>query len=171
MDQTAFMNHNKVSIQGASSRDIAEVARLYNAYREFYGEAPDEARALEYIRDRIALASAQLHGQPPAAQYFLAWTDADGGRRAVGFMHLIPSTNTLAMRPIWFLEDLYVEPSARRMGIAAALLLHAEKFARSNGAERLTLATAHDNAAAQALYRKHGYIREDHLWYFHRLLD
>ena len=31
-------------------------------------------------------------------------------------MHLMPSTNTLAMRPIWFLEDLYVDargPAAR----------------------------------------------------------
>jgi ribosomal protein S18 acetylase RimI-like enzyme len=74
------------------------------------------------------------------------------------------------MRPIWFLEDLYVEPSARRKGIAAGLLKYAEEFARSTGAERLTLATAHDNEAAQAVYRKLGYLREEHFWYFHRLL-
>ena len=165
------MSESNVSIQAASSRDIPELARLFNAYREFYGEAPDQARALEFIRDRVAVASSQLQGQPPVAQYYLAWTDSAGGRRAIGFMHLIPSANTLAMRPIWFLEDLYVEPSMRRSGIAAALLRHAEEFARSNGAERLTLATAHDNTAAQALYRKLGYIREEHFWYFHRVLE
>jgi ribosomal protein S18 acetylase RimI-like enzyme len=165
------MSDRNVSIQAASSRDISELARLFNAYREFYGEAPDPARALEFVRDRVAAASSQLEGQPSVARYYLAWTDWDGGRRAVGFMHLIPSANTLAMRPIWFLEDLYVEPSMRRSGIAAALLRHAEEFARSSGAERLTLATAHDNAAAQALYRKLGYVREEHFWYFHRLLD
>jgi ribosomal protein S18 acetylase RimI-like enzyme len=165
------MSDGNVSIQAASSRDISELVRLFNGYREFYGETPNEERALEFIRDRVLVASGQAEGQPPVAKYYLAWTDSGGSRRAVGFMHLIPSTNTLAMRPIWFLEDLYVEPSARRSGIAAALLRYAEEFARSAGAERLTLATAHDNAAAQALYRKHGYIREDHLWYFHRLLD
>jgi ribosomal protein S18 acetylase RimI-like enzyme len=169
--QAKFMSDREVSIQAASSQDISELVRLFNAYRKFYGEAPDEAHVREYIADRVVVSS-QLEGEPPAAKYFLAWTDSGGGgRRAVGFMHLIPSTNTLAMRPIWFLEDLYVETSVRRSGIAAALLRYAEEFARRNGAERITLATAHDNAAAQALYRKLGYIREEHFWYFHRLLD
>jgi len=164
------MDESNVSIQLASARDISEVARMYNAYREFYGQVADEARARAFIRDRITLASAQPAGQHSVPQYFLAWTDSESGRRAVGFMHLIPSTNTLVMRPIWFLEDLYVEHSARRKGVATAFLEYAEQFARRTGAERLTLATAHDNAAAQGLYRKLGYIREEHFWYFHRLL-
>jgi ribosomal protein S18 acetylase RimI-like enzyme len=165
------MNQNGVSIQRASARDIPEVTRLFIAYRVFYGEAPDESRALAFIHDRISLANTQPPGQFAVAQYFLAWMPNAQDRKAVGFMHLIPSTNTLSMRPIWFLEDLYVDPPARRKGIATALLRHAEEFARSSGAERLTLATAHDNVAAQCVYRKLGYIREEHFWYFHRLLD
>jgi ribosomal protein S18 acetylase RimI-like enzyme len=82
----------------------------------------------------------------------------------------MPSTNTLVMRPIWLLEDLYVDPSARGLGVATSLLRYAEDFARSTGAERLTLATAHDNLTAQHIYKKLGYVREDHFWYFHRLL-
>jgi len=164
------MNKSDLSIQIASGRDVSEVVRLFNAYREFYGEAPDEARAFTFIRDRIALASAQPTGQFSVAQYFLAWMQTAQGRRTVGFMHLMPSTNTLAMRPIWFLEDLYVDPSARRQGVATAFLRHAEEFARSTGAERLTLATAHDNIAAQSVYRKLGYVREEHFGIFHRLL-
>jgi len=65
---------------------------------------------------------------------------------------------------------LYVDPSVRGKGIATAFLKHAEEFARRTGAERLTLATAHDNLAAQSIYRKLGYIREEHFWIFHRLL-
>ena len=164
------MNESNLSIQLASNRDISEVVRLYIAYRVFYGEAPDEARALTFIRDRITLASAQAPGQFSMAQYFLAWANFGQGRKAVGFMHLMPSTNTLAMRPIWFLEDLYVEPFARRKGVATAFLQYAEEFARRTGAERLTLATAHDNVAAQGVYHKLGYLREEHFWYFHRLL-
>jgi ribosomal protein S18 acetylase RimI-like enzyme len=75
------------------------------------------------------------------------------------------------MRPIWLLEDLFVAPEARRQGVAAALMRHAEAFARRTGAERLTLATAHDNLNAQALYQLLGYRREEHFWYFHLLLD
>jgi ribosomal protein S18 acetylase RimI-like enzyme len=136
---------------------VTELSRLYIAYRVFYGEAPEHERATAFIRDRLTQSS---------GRYFLAWN----GDTAVGFMHLMPSTNTLAMRPIWLLEDLYVDVSARSRGVATALLSYAEAFARGNGAERITLATAHDNQAAQHIYRKLGYVREEHFWYFHRLL-
>jgi GNAT superfamily N-acetyltransferase len=164
------MNDRSLSIQTASSRDIPELVRLFNAYREFYEQPPDEPRVLAFICERIAHAE-KPPGEVPVAQYFLAWTGSAGARKAVGFMHLIPSANTLAMRPIWFLEDLYVEASMREQGVATALLRHAEAFARNTGAERLTLATAHDNAPAQAAYGKAGYVREEYFWYFHRLLD
>lgn len=144
-------------IEAVSAADVKELIRLYIAYRVFYSEAPDQERAAAFIRDRVPQSS---------ARYFLAWI----GINAIGFMHLMPSTNTLAMRPIWFLEDLYVDASARGQGVATALLSYAEGFARGTGAERLTLATAYDNLAAQHIYQKLGYVREDHFLYFHRLL-
>ena len=144
-------------IEAASSGDLAELTRLYVAYRIFYGEAAEEERAEEFIRERV------LHS---AGRYFLAWQE----QAAIGFMQLMPSTNTLAMRPIWFLEDLFVDPQARNHGVASALLSFAESFARDTGAERLTLATAHDNRAAQHIYEKLGYLREEHFLYFHRVL-
>jgi ribosomal protein S18 acetylase RimI-like enzyme len=115
-------------------------------------------RATAFICDRVTQSS---------GRYFVARNDNSS---AIGFMHLLPSTNTLAMRPIWFLEDRCVDVSARGQGIATALLGSAEEFARSTGAERLTLATAHDNLAAQHIYKKMGYVREEHFAYFHRLL-
>jgi ribosomal protein S18 acetylase RimI-like enzyme len=145
-------------IEAASTADLPDLSRLYIAYRVFYGEAPEEQRAAAFIRDRVT--------QSPG-RYFLAWSDHSS---AIGFMHLMPSTNTLAMRPIWFLEDLYVDVPARGQGVATALLSYAENFARKTGAERLTLATAHDNLAAQHVYKKLGYVREEHFLYFHRLL-
>jgi ribosomal protein S18 acetylase RimI-like enzyme len=145
-------------IRAATTEDLPELTRLYVAYRVFYGEAPEEEGAAAFILDRLRQSS---------ARYFLAWNGGD----AIGFMHLMPSANTLAMRPIWLLEDLYVDESARGQGVATTLLTHAEAFARSTGAERLTLATAHDNLAAQHIYKKLGYVREDHFLYFHRLLE
>jgi ribosomal protein S18 acetylase RimI-like enzyme len=144
-------------IEAASVADLNDLVRLYIAYRLFYGEAPEQERAAAFIRDRVTQSS---------GRYFVAWN----GDNAIGFMHLMPSTNTLAMRPIWLLEDLYVDVSARGQGVATALLSYAEAFARGTGAERLTLATAHDNLAAQHIYQKLGYVREEHFFYFHRLL-
>ncbi len=154
---THYTNPMAWRIEAASAADVNELVRLYVAYRVFYGEDPAQEIAGDFIRDRVTQSS---------GRYFLAWNEDC----AIGFMHLMPSTNTLAMRPIWFLEDLYVDVSARGQGVATALLSYAEAFARGTGAERLTLATAHDNLAAQHIYKKLGYVREEHFWYFHRLL-
>jgi ribosomal protein S18 acetylase RimI-like enzyme len=145
-------------IEVASTSHLTELLRLYIAYRVFYGEAAEDERAAAFIRDRV---------ERSAGRYFLAWDESSS---AIGFMHLMRSTNTLAMRPIWLLEDLYVDVTARGQGVATALLRYGEEFARSSGAERLTLATAHDNLAAQHIYKKLGYVREEHFLYFHRLL-
>jgi GNAT superfamily N-acetyltransferase len=145
-------------IEAASTSHLTELLRLYIGYRVFYGEAAEDERAAAFIRDRV---------ERSAGRYFLA---RDESSSAIGFMHLMPSTNTLAMRPIWLLEDLYVDVAARGQGVATALLRYAEEFARSTGAERLTLATAHDNLSAQQIYKKAGYVREEQFLYFHRLL-
>jgi GNAT superfamily N-acetyltransferase len=100
-------------IQAASTANVPELSRLYIAYRVFYGEAPEEQRATAFIRDRDTQSS---------GRYFLAFARSSTRRSAMGFMHLMPSTNTLAMRPIWFLEDLYVDTSARGQGVATAKL-------------------------------------------------
>jgi GNAT superfamily N-acetyltransferase len=135
------MEKPKLHIEAASAANLPELSQLYIAYLVFYGEAPQEERATAFIRDRVTQSS---------GRYFLAWDEGN----AIAFMHLMPSTNTLAMRPIWLLEDLYVDVPARGQGVATALLSYAEEFARSTGAERLTLATAHDTRAAQHIYKK-----------------
>ena len=159
MDALSWKSPSQVPvIKAATTEDSTALTRLYIAYRVFYGEDPEEERAAAFILDRLRQSS---------GRYFLAWN----GRDAIGFMHLMPSTNTLAMRPIWLLEDLYVDVAARGQGVATALLSHAEAFAQSSGAERLTLATAHDNLTAQHIYEKLGYARDSHFLYFHRLLS
>jgi ribosomal protein S18 acetylase RimI-like enzyme len=160
------MHGQLVTIRTAGLDDVPALTALYIAYRVFYGEPPAPEAAREFIGERI---------QRNAGVYFLAWSPseravADQLAEPVAFIHLMPSMNTLAMRPIWLLEDLYVRPTARNQGIATSLLRHAEAFARKTGAERLTLSTAHDNAAAQSVYEKLGYVREENFWYFHRVL-
>jgi ribosomal protein S18 acetylase RimI-like enzyme len=147
-------------IAPAAAADIPELAGLFDAYRVFYKAVSMPAESEAFVRGLMS------HGN---TRFFLA-REAKGGP-AVGFVHLMPSINTVAMRPMWYLEDLYVAPSGRRRGVASALMQHAETFARETGAERLTLATAHDNHRAQSLYKRLGYVKEEHFWYFHRVLD
>jgi ribosomal protein S18 acetylase RimI-like enzyme len=151
-------------VQPALLTDVAELASLFDAYRVFYKaeSAPLETEA--FVNGLIT----QRH--PHLKTHFFLAREAEG-QPALGFVHLMPSISTVAMRPIWLLEDLYVAPAGRRKGVAAALMAHAEAFARETGAERLTLATAHDNRTAQSLYKQMGYVKEEHFWYYHRMLD
>jgi ribosomal-protein-alanine N-acetyltransferase len=55
------------------------------------------------------------------------------------------------------LLNIAVQPSARRRGLALALLLHAQDQAAAAGAERMFLEVRADNAAALALYRSAGW--------------
>ena len=65
------------------------------------------------------------------------------------------------MARIFIFNDLFVIPAARGRGIGGALLRHAAEFAQDAGAARLVLSTAVDNRAAQAVYEREGWKRDD----------
>ena len=95
---------------------------------------------------------------------FLARREPEGP--AAGFVQLYPSFSSTTLARVWILNDLFVAPEARRQGVARALLDHAVDFARKDGAARLTLCTAVDNADAQALYESAGWVRNKTFIYF-----
>ena len=55
------------------------------------------------------------------------------------------------------LRRMYVDPDARRLGVARLLLAHAEKICRVLGRPRMVLSTSELQAAALGLYRAAGY--------------
>ena len=55
------------------------------------------------------------------------------------------------------LRRMYVQPSARRRGVARAMLAHAEAEARRAGYRRIVLSTSELQQAALAFYRGAGY--------------
>ena len=56
------------------------------------------------------------------------------------------------MKPFYVLYDLFVTPNHRTKGIGSALLNHAHAWAKSQGAFRVVLETAHTNTTAQSVY-------------------
>ena len=65
----------------------------------------------------------------------------------------------------WILNDLFVDPDARRGGVGRSLLAAAARFARDDGAAGISLETGRDNAAARALYRAAGWNEDETQWY------
>lgn len=128
--------------------DLEPIARLFDAYRVFYRQASDIAGARAFIAERFKRRDSII---------FLARRDGE----AAGFTQLYPSLSSVSMRPIWILNDLFVEPAARGGGVGRRLMDRARDFARLSGAVRLELTTERANTVAQALYHASGYARDD----------
>lgn len=135
-------------IQPATITDLDALAPLFDGYRQFYRQPPDLPRARAFLAERIERGESLI----------LLARDDDGA--GLGFTQLYPLFSSVRAVRTWLLNDLFVAPSARRRGVAGALLRAAAEQARERGAASLSLSTALDNAPAQALYESLGWQRE-----------
>jgi GNAT superfamily N-acetyltransferase len=144
----------EVEIVQATPADVGAVAPLFDAYRQFYKKPPNEEAARRFLFARLSKGESVL---------FLALH----GKDAVGFVHLYPVFSSTNLTRQWILNDLYVTHEARKHGVGHALMDRARQFAESTQADGLMLETATDNHAAQRLYQRLGWKRdEDFYRYF-----
>lgn len=143
-----------IAVRRADASDLDALARLFDAYRQFYAQPADLARARAFLAERIASNESVL-------------LLAEHASTAVGLVQLYPLFSSVRTGRIWILNDLFVAPTARRLGVARALLRAACAHGRATGALGLQLETTRDNSKAQALYRSEGWQDGDTLW-FHR---
>ena len=141
-----------ISTHRAGPADLDALALLFDAYRQFYGQASDVPRARDWLRERLRF------GESTVIVATLAV-------RPVGFTQLYPMYSSVRTARTWILNDLYVDAAARRKGVARTLLDAAAQFARADGAAGISLETALDNAAARALYRAAGWNEDATQWY------
>ena len=126
-------------------RDLAPGDRdawraLFHAYGVFY-----ETDLADEVLDHVW--SALLGG---ALRGFVA--EQDGA--VVGFAHVRSHVATFSVGEDWYLEDLFVDPSARSGGVGTAILEHLVKVATWEGGGTLRWVTAESNATAQRVYDK-----------------
>jgi len=140
---------HSIKISTVTKADVAAIAHLFDAYRQFYQYPPELALANRYIAERIEKADSLI---------LLA---QDASAQALGFCQLYPTFCSLEAKPIYALYDLYVAPAARGAGIGNLLLLAAEQSAREHGMCRLDLTTAKTNLPAQAAYEALGWVRDE----------
>lgn len=87
---------------------------------------------------------------------------ADTGSTAVGMVLFFPYYSTIRGEMGLYVQDLYVDPSARGAGLGRRLLADAAKAAQAEwNARFLILSAARDNEAALAFYDRLGLIRHN----------
>lgn len=158
MTPTPISTPTPHSVRRASIADLPTLLPLFAAYRAFYQQPDLPEPAQDYLRERL------LRDQ---AAVWLAEA-ADGG--TLGFALCYPGFCSLLLAPTLLLSDLFVQPSARHSGVAAALMQAVETHARRHGCARLDLSTAHSNHRAQSLYRAQGWVEDSEFAYFNKRL-
>ncbi|MBS0459208.1 MAG: GNAT family N-acetyltransferase [Proteobacteria bacterium] len=140
------------TITRAGPADLDALATLFDTYRQFYGQPSDVERGRKWLRERLRFGESMV-------------LLARRGNALVGFAQLYPMFSSVRTAKTWILNDLYVDASARRKGIARQLLQAAADFAKTDGATGIALETASDNVAARALYRAAGWREDATQWY------
>jgi ribosomal protein S18 acetylase RimI-like enzyme len=138
-----------ISTRRATIDDLDAITPLFDAYRQFYKQAPDLPLARRFLQERL---------QRNESVLFVAETEA---RKVVGFCQLYPTFCSVRAAHTYVLYDLFVSPEARGTGAGRSLMLAAEAHAAKAGAARMELSTARDNTVAQSLYESLDWMRDE----------
>jgi GNAT superfamily N-acetyltransferase len=114
----------------------------------FIRELADYERLLDQVRITLDDLRAILFGAAPRVFCEMAETKAG----PVGFALWFYTVSTFEGRHGIYLEDLYVRPSARGLGIGRALLARLARRCADEGLARLEWSVLHWNAPAIAFY-------------------
>lgn len=95
----------------------------------------------------------------------------DAGEEAIGFAEVAlrhDYVNGCETSPVVFLEGIYVDPQARRRGVAAALSRAAAEWGRARGCTEMASDADIANAASHAFHAAIGFAETERVVYFRR---
>ena len=134
-----------ITLRAAGPTDTALILAFIGELAEY------EKLAHEVVADPDTLA-AQLFGAAPAAEVVIA--EVDG--QAAGFALFFHNFSTFLGRRGLYLEDLYVQPQYRGLGLGRCLMIHLARLAVQRGCGRFEWSVLDWNAPAIAFYRDLG---------------
>ncbi len=126
-------------VRPLAARDEAAWRRLWSDYLKFY-KTPLPTRVTDALFQRL------LAGQP----HFARVAEKDGA--VIGFVHALPHASTWSLDGYCYLEDLFVEVSARGTGAGRALIEAVYQEADARGLKRVYWNTETGNRTARRLY-------------------
>jgi GNAT superfamily N-acetyltransferase len=141
-----------ITTRKATLEDLEDLSTLFNAYRIFYNQPDDLTAAFDFLKERFLLQESVV---------FIAVNN----NKIIGFTQLYPIFSSVSLKKAWLLNDLFIDPSARRLGAAELLLNAARKHGIETGSKWLLLETTLDNIPAQNLYVKNGWVRTEDIFY------
>ena len=146
-----------ISLRPAAREDVPVVVRLIRALAEYERLSP------ECFADEAALLS-HLFGPRPYAEVLIAQVDGE----PAGFALFFHNYSTFLTKPGIYLEDLFVVPHRRGLGLGKRLLAALAGLAVERGCGRLEWSVLKWNAPAIGFYERLGAVPMEE-WQVYRL--
>lgn len=138
-----------MTINHAKLRDLNTLTILFNSYRLFYKQKSDITAAKRFLTQRFIKNDSVIY-------------IANVNDKVVGFTQLFPIYSSVSMKPMYLLNDLFVDSNHRNQGIGEALINRAKQLCKTENNKGLVIQTALDNPA-QDLYTRLGFIKDTDL--------
>lgn len=144
-----------INIRKVSLNEVSQVAKVFNAYRVFYGQNSDLELAENFLKQRV---------QNNESVIFCIF---DEDNNALAFTQLYPSFSSVSAKRSWILNDLFVDENHRKLGYARALMHKAKEMAQEDDSRGIALSTHKSNANAQALYENLEYEKDEEYYSYY----
>ncbi|MEL6138847.1 MAG: GNAT family N-acetyltransferase [Cyanobacteria bacterium J06626_23] len=139
------MTSPTITIHPATAEDVPTLFELVMGLAEYERLTHEVTGTPEALHQ-------SLFGPRPWAEAVLAAVDGN----PIGFALYFYNFSTFLMKPGLYLEDLYVQPDYRRMGIGSAIFQYLAKTALAQGCGRFEWSVLDWNESAIAFYRQKG---------------
>lgn len=141
---------SNIHLRQAQAKDIPHILAFIRELGEY------EKLAHEVVADETTLA-AQLFGERPAAEVVIA--EVDG--QPAGFALFFHNFSTFLGQRGLYLEDLFVRPQFRGLGLGRQLMVHLARLAVERDCGRFEWSVLDWNEPAIAFYRQLGALPMD----------
>jgi len=148
----------ELRIREAAELDVPLIATLIRELAEY-------ERLLDNVRMTEERLRSALFGRHRYAEVAIA---EDGAGEAIGFALFFHNFSTFLGLPGIYLEDLFVRPAHRGLGVGRALLVYLARLARHRNCGRLEWSVLDWNESAIGFYRRLGAQANDG-WTVYRL--
>ena len=142
-------------IRQATIDDVDILVPLFEGYRVFYRQAPDNNKARLFLTERLKKNESVI---------YIAFAKANS-KKAIGFTQLYPIFSSVSMERMHILNDLFIDTEYRSQGIGQALINTVKDRCRNEHQKGIVIQTEVTNPA-QHLYERLGFIKDPDLHYF-----
>ncbi|WCO02819.1 GNAT family N-acetyltransferase [Psychroserpens ponticola] len=141
-----------MNIYQAKYKNLETLVPLFDAYRVFYKQESNLDDANTFLKELLKKEKSVIY-------------IATINNKTVGFTQLYPLFSSVSMKPMYLLNDLYVDSNYRNKGIGEALINKAKQLCKDENQKGLAIQTAFDNPA-QHLYERLGFVKDTDLQFF-----